>query len=459
MKLNSQENGQALILVALAAVGLFALAALAIDGSRVFSDRRHAQNAADTAVLAAALARVRGQDYSAAGLTRASSNGFGNSANSTVEVHLCNEAGLHPACEGLPAGADPAQFIQVVIRLETKTTFARVLGRNQVASVVTAIAHAGTSGSTPVQGGAALVALAPTGTGIEGQGNVNLDINNSGVFSNSSDGCSMDTGGNTNFSVDTSYDIVGGHCQNGNIQITGPIQGATQLPYPPVINLPTPSITCSRPGSVTQSGFDYTYSKGSFNSLNINTTGNVTFTPGDYCFNGGVTINGVAKVSASGTNFLITSGAFELNGNSRLTCNNVLVHINGGTGIHFNGNAKNECNGITFFASTGNVSWNGTVENTFTAPGSGPYAHVLIYLPYGNFSPLIINGNSGNQLTGSIIAVSSNVTLNGNSGTTGLHSAITGYTITLSGNSNTIINYVPGEQYSPAGPTTIELTK
>ena len=93
MKLNSQENGQALILVALAAVGLFAFAALAIDGSRVFSDRRHAQNAADTAVLAAALAKVRGQDYSAAALTRASSNGLGNNADSTVEVHLCSEAG------------------------------------------------------------------------------------------------------------------------------------------------------------------------------------------------------------------------------------------------------------------------------------------------------------------------------------------------------------------------------
>ena len=50
-----QERGQALILIVFAAVALFAFAALAIDGSRVFSDRRHAQNAADTAVLAAAL--------------------------------------------------------------------------------------------------------------------------------------------------------------------------------------------------------------------------------------------------------------------------------------------------------------------------------------------------------------------------------------------------------------------
>src|SRR5215212_2810082 len=50
------ERGQALILIALAAIGLFGVTGLAIDGSARFSDRRHAQNAADAASLAGALA-------------------------------------------------------------------------------------------------------------------------------------------------------------------------------------------------------------------------------------------------------------------------------------------------------------------------------------------------------------------------------------------------------------------
>ena len=50
------ERGQALVLVALASIGLFAITGLAIDGSAKFSDRRHAQNAADTAAVAGALA-------------------------------------------------------------------------------------------------------------------------------------------------------------------------------------------------------------------------------------------------------------------------------------------------------------------------------------------------------------------------------------------------------------------
>src|SRR5215216_6717288 len=132
MKPKLQEKGQALIMIALGAVVLFGFTGLAIDGSRVFSDRRHAQNAADTAALAAALSKIRADPpetgdtvAETAGLARAASNGFDN-ANSIVEVNNCAEPNLNPPCEGLPAGADATQYIQVVIRLTTHTTFARV---------------------------------------------------------------------------------------------------------------------------------------------------------------------------------------------------------------------------------------------------------------------------------------------------------------------------------------------
>ena len=55
MFIKASEKGQSLVLIAFAAIALFAFAALAIDGSAIFSDRRHAQNAADTAALDAAL--------------------------------------------------------------------------------------------------------------------------------------------------------------------------------------------------------------------------------------------------------------------------------------------------------------------------------------------------------------------------------------------------------------------
>ena len=458
--IQKSEKGQALILIALAMVGLVAFTALAVDGSMIFSDRRHAQNAADTASLAAALARIRGQDYSAAALARASSNGYETDTDSTVEVYLCSDP--QATCQGLlPAGAEPSEYIQVKITSIVRTTFARILGRQQVTNVVTAVARAKIGVPGPLFDGAALAALAPTGTDtIYGNGNIFLDVNNSGVFDNSSSNCAMGTVGNGSYTVDTAFAVVGTACQTGNPVLNGPVQQAAQIPYPPTINIPTPSIACSGNGSISQSGVDYTFSPGNFNGINITTSGNVTFTPGNYCFNGGVDIRGTADVTANSVNFLITSGDFQTNGSSTFTtCNNVLVHINGGSGMHFNGNSTNTCTGITFFASTGSVTWNGNVANTFTAPSSGDYAHVLIYLPYENPSALSINGNSGNELTGSIIAVSSPVTISGNSGTTGFHSQIIGYTIALQGGSQTTINYVPEEQYSQTDPTVIQLTK
>ena len=44
----NNENGQAIVLIAFAFIVMVAFAALAIDGGMVYSDRRHAQNAADS---------------------------------------------------------------------------------------------------------------------------------------------------------------------------------------------------------------------------------------------------------------------------------------------------------------------------------------------------------------------------------------------------------------------------
>jgi uncharacterized membrane protein len=46
------ENGQALVLIALAFVAMLGFVALAIDGGMIYSDRRFAQNGADAASLA-----------------------------------------------------------------------------------------------------------------------------------------------------------------------------------------------------------------------------------------------------------------------------------------------------------------------------------------------------------------------------------------------------------------------
>src|SRR6476659_8811430 len=96
------ERGQALIVIALAAVGLFAIAGLAIDGTAKFSDRRHAQNAADTAALAGSLSLIHGnttvvhddvKQWQIDALDRATSNGYDRDlVNKEIWVYTCNES-------------------------------------------------------------------------------------------------------------------------------------------------------------------------------------------------------------------------------------------------------------------------------------------------------------------------------------------------------------------------------
>ena len=146
MKNLSQEKGQAIVLFALAAIGLIAFAALAIDGGRVFSDRRHAQNAADSAALAVALSLARapeGADYlqiaTDAATESAAINGYvdKNEVTNDVIVKLTEARDARRECNGAYHGTDA----QVTIVSTIDTTLARVIGRNQVTNRVSAWAR------------------------------------------------------------------------------------------------------------------------------------------------------------------------------------------------------------------------------------------------------------------------------------------------------------------------------
>jgi Flp pilus assembly protein TadG len=483
MFIKAREKGQALILIALAAIGLFSFSALAVDGGRVYSDKRHAQNAADTAVLAAALAKIRGEDYVTAGEGRALSNGY---EQSTVDVKLCSEV----PCPNLPDDANPAEYIKVTITSVTQTTFARVLGRESVTTVVEAVARAfvppvtgeegvpgvpgatatptptSPPGSTPTPTftptptlpptpvpfffGAGLSTLKPTGEKtLEINGNATLDIINSGTFVNSNSNCAMHANGNIDMSVDTAFGVVGTLCTNGNIHRDGPVVPAAPIPYPPALNIPVPNITCT--GTGYKSG--NTYYPGTWSSqLLFNGNGNVTMMPGNYCLQNGANFNGNTNITAHNVNVKLTGGEFIINGNSTFTCSNATFLSEGyGQGFRFNGNGNNNCTEVLFYARTGEVKWNGNVANTFQAKTSGPYKGLLIYMPYENTTPLDINGNAGNHIKGTILAVRSHININGNSGTEVMNSEVIGYTMKFNGNGVLRIVYDGDENYQGTG--------
>ncbi len=103
----SVETGQSYVILALAAVGLFAFAALAIDGGRLYAERRHTQNATDNAAMAAARALCLGQNITNAALLLAGENGYDNDGvGDIVTVH-------HPPTTGTYAGN--ADYVEVSI--------------------------------------------------------------------------------------------------------------------------------------------------------------------------------------------------------------------------------------------------------------------------------------------------------------------------------------------------------
>ncbi len=190
METKSHERGQALILIVFAIIGLVGITGLAVDGSMAYSDRRNAQNAADSAALTGALQFVRGRaNWDAVAASTAQTNGYANDGvNNTVTVSNppgtgCNGQVWQPSAAD--ADQDPGHYVQVVIQSSVRTYFAPVLGIRQTHNCVEAVAKA----DPPINGspfpGDAIVGLDPDGLSFNDQSNAtHWNIVGGGIFAN-----------------------------------------------------------------------------------------------------------------------------------------------------------------------------------------------------------------------------------------------------------------------------------
>lgn len=394
------ERGQALILFALAAIGLFGMAGLAIDGSAKFSDRRHAQNAADTAALAGSLARLRAQEDSSltpeqvkalmelAALDRAEGNGYGDLAGSQVWVYTCDDIAPSSPGDCGPYNGDP-EYIEVVIRSYVNTTFARVIGITQLQNTVRAVAMSEESSTEELYGGDAIVALAKDEcNAIWFSGGARPNITGGGVFSNSELDCGLTIQGNTNIAIDESIDTVADlYTLNGNPPlggISGGIHGgADQQEYPPP-DWMFPDISC---GSTTAEVSGNTMSPGNWTGA-FPPSGVTTLNPGTYCVNG---------------NFRVNAGE----------------HLTGSE--------------VTIFMQSGDIDWNGSGEVDLSAPTSGDLAGMLIFAPMSNTNTMRFNGNADTTLSGTVFMPAAPLVYNGTGNLQPSHIQLIAYTIELTG--------------------------
>ena len=428
MIFKTTEKGQALILIAFAALGLFAFAALAIDGSMVFSDRRHAQNAADTSSLAAALEIARNKDWDTTvrlAKARSASNGYlDDGTTSVVEVYLCNDA--RATCTALPVNAKPEEYVQVKITSHVNTYFARVLGFTEMVNHVNAVAHVVPGYRQSVFGGNALVALNKTDcSAMDFKGSSTTTVTGSGVFVNSN----CNSGPNQAFNASTGsgtfvtpcMNVVGGITTGTNTVLISPGTSCANHSNEPAIQIFDPFATYTKPNPCGTT--DGTYNSTTLSPGNYSGAfppGNQTImNPGVYCIDA-------------------RNHGFNLTGGQTLTGNNVLIYM-----------------------ISGDVDWSSGGIHLSAMDGVSPLLDgLLLYLAPGNCSDVSITGNGTSNYTGTILAPCSNVKLAGGSSTGNvLENQIIADAITLTGGNTLNINFNARQQWQPPIPPAIEMNQ
>ena len=402
MKNKSSEKGQALILIALIVIGLFGFAALAIDGSMSFSDRRHAQNAADTAALAGALTYSRGGDIATAAQARATSNGYDGGTTSDVTVTVTDVP------SGECPGNAPGKDVTVNIISYVNTTFARVIGRNQLTNSVTATSRGCGYYVGSLFDGNAVVALNPSTSNCafdSGQSNAaHWKLEGGGIFSN---GCAHSK---NNDSVDLS-----GHCVTtvggaSNFTCQQPNQTSKSISYPAdVLKIMPPNPCDGTPGDA---------------GLPPPASGS-TFTDGIYCI----------------------SDLDEYD-KKDIVLNNATLYV---TDTDFN----------LKFAGGGGFSGTATSSGTYE-----DYYMIIAYDPtpcqsFNDHNAQVIQyrGNGSGTFSGTILAPSACLDLRGNGESSGIHTQIIGYIVSSNGNAEVYINYQADENHQEPVDPSIQLLR
>ncbi len=453
------ERGQVLIFVVFGMVALIGMTALAVDGGNAYSDRRHAQNAADTAALAAGLSLIRHTNIDTgqlqdptdwtnyvypAGMNQALANGYDNNlTTNVVHVWRCSDTvnatcvlpnPLPPLPDGMADSLD--NYIQVTITSHVNTYFARVLGITQVTNDVQAIAKAVPPHPVPWYNGSALVATMPgcksggwphdpfTVTG----GSLTVVTGSGNVFVNSDcPGALTGNGGSTLSSV-SGICSVGGYNPNGGQVTFNPVpsdycnQVDAQAYQQPAVNEKDNCTDAPAGTIVTISPGNYLASPGRYDNVfppNGYSPGAIRLAKGIYCFENGISFQGTSAWNL--TTDINGDGVFD---GSDGTDEGALLYVPHG-GVTFNGQSQVHI---------------GAINKPGTPAGIKGY---LFYVPPDNPTTVKLAGGNGSVFIGTVLAPSSYITINGGSGgdSLNLQCQIIGYSINLEGSGTLNISF------------------
>ncbi len=508
-----REQGQSLILIVFGIVGLIAVAGLAIDGGAAMANRRNAQNAADNAAMAAALAITQGNDPYTAAYQVAAANGYDNNGtDNTVTINISTD---YADINGDAVARDAAYFqnnnefyIKVTIDSKSATSIAKVVGKDEIEAHASAVSHAIRGGRQPLYGGNALVALSQHDADAFGiMGGVLIDIENSGMFINSDNSQAMTVGGGTIINTDNGIGIVGGASFNNSVTIDGytiawnaknpPTVrfGVPQQPVPPDYSfIPEPPAppSCDGLPTITKNewnnwpdGEHIVLQPGNYVN-GITMLGGVTqltMESGVYCIhdhfqlNGGMNVIGgdVKLVPQSNFDFQINGGItlnFDnleyypedgdliINGGNTLNADRFRFYATGDASFDMLGGAIFNSSDTFFYVPEGTVTWlGGAIIDMHAPPADDPdgYGGLLIYKPWDNTEPETFYGGSAINLVGSIIMPHTDLQFMGGTMANAIDTQIVTYTTRIMGGAIMHIQFNDANQYQAPIPPLVEL--
>ena len=435
IKQKNAQKGQALVMIALAIVGLVGITGLAIDGGNIFSERRRAQNAADTAALGAALAKVNANNIVSAATNYVNTNMDGGSQVSNMII--LNPPGVD--CAGNINGPYfdnhgrniSNQYIQVRFDITVDTYFAQVVGISQTHSCVEAIARAKPGYNGPLLYGNAVVGLNPDGTSFLAQSNAQYwNIRGGGIFSNSD---AFDKHSNVNF--------PDGHCVTAVKSATGFV-GCTPIQNKPDLKLYPDEIRAMLPQYDEDNCDD-------------------EFCPPP-CL--GVAVRGVdGKLHPDPSLADIWSGSRVDHFEDEYTTGLYCIEDAGG-----NINSTVSGTGVTFYFLDQDFTMKyagAGAAITTTAPissdNAGPYENYLMFsdvTPHPCTQNLEIRGNGTTPVVGTIFLPSACIDYRGNSNGT-MYVQMIGYNVSSNGTADLNITYNAHDQALQDDPGLVELAK
>jgi hypothetical protein len=413
------ERGQAIILVVLAIIGVIGMTALAVDGGRIFLERRNVQGAADSIAMGAALARVRDPQgkWVLQAYAVARENGYDNNgATNSVMIYSPPVTGNH---------MQDIEYIQVLVSSRIKTYFGAVIGIRSSTVVGESISRTKAPELTQLLDGNAVVSLRTTSTCTDINdmsfwihGESTLSITGSGIFVNSNNpNCALMQSANGSIRLKdegAQIRVVGGIDIKKPQLVTPfpPLTNAQPISYPPPFFMP--QVGCHRPAEISLDGTSMT--SGTWESPDSFPPPGVRFLgPGVYCI-----IN---------TNFIAKGGDI-------LEGKNVLFKVEGGK-----------------------VQIGGDSNVVLTAPDSGDLAGLLFYLPMDNHKPVVLSLGDESRFKGTVLAPGAEIRINGNASDYGYHSQFVGYSILSDGSDDVQITYVDDENYDAYTFPEVQLVK